>query len=157
LTSPTQNASFSSPANVTLTATASSPNGPVSRVEFYTGSKILGTITASPFSGIWTNVPSGNYRVYARVFDSTGASTTSTPIDFTVHPSGSTANYIRTGRPGFEFSLRVPQAGLYRLEYSTNLVNWTTLGTFQCVSNLDFMDTAATSQTRCFYRAISSP
>ena len=157
LTSPTANASYSSPANVTLTATASSPNGAVSRVEFYTGSKLLGTITSSPYSGTWTNVPSGNYRVYARVYDSTGASTTSTPVDFTVHPPSSTASFIRTGTPGFEFSLRVPQAGLYRLEYSTNLLNWTTLGTFQCASNLDFLDTAATNWTRCFYRAVSSP
>jgi hypothetical protein len=157
LTSPTQNASFSSPANVTLTATASSPNGAVSRVEFYSGSKILGTITASPYSGIWPNVPSGNYRVYARVYDSTGASTTSTPVDFTVHPPSSMANFVRSGNAGFEFSLRIPQAGLYRLEYSTNLVNWTTLGTFQCVSNLDFLDTAATNRPSCFYRAVSSP
>lgn len=157
LTSPTQNASFTSPANVTLTATASSPNGAVSRVEFYSGSKILGTITASPYNGIWPNVPSGNYRVYARVYDSTGASTTSTPVDFTVHPQGSTANFVRVGRPGFEFSLSVPHTGLYRLEYSTNLVNWTTLGTFQCVSNLDFLDTAATNRPSCFYRAVSSP
>jgi hypothetical protein len=157
LTSPTQNASFTSPANVTLTATASSPNGAVSRVEFYSGSKILGTIAASPYNGIWPNVPSGNYRVYARVYDSTGASTTSTPVDFTVHPQGFTANFVRVGNPGFQFSLSVPHAGLYRLEYSTNLVNWTTLGTFQCVSNLDFLDTAATNRPKCFYRAVSSP
>jgi len=157
LTSPTANASYSSPANVTLTASASSPNGAISRVEFYSGSKILGTITSSPYSGVWTNVPSGNYRVYARVYDSTGAATTSTPVDFTVHPSGSAANFVRVGRPGFEFSMHVPKTGLYRLEYSTNLVNWTILGTFQCVSNLDFMDTTATNRSRCFYRAISSP
>ena len=157
LTSPTANASYSSPANVTLTASASSPNGAISRVEFYAGSKILGTITSSPYSGVWTNVPSGNYRVYARVYDSTGAATTSTPVDFTVHPSGSAANFVRVGRPGFEFSMHVPKTGLYRLEYSTNLANWTILGTFQCVSNLDFMDTTATNRSRCFYRAISSP
>jgi Zn-dependent metalloprotease len=157
LTSPTPNASYSSPANVTLTATASSPNGTISRVEFYTGSKLLGTITSSPYSGVWTNVPSGNYRVYARVYDSTGASTTSTPVDFTIHPPALTADFVRAGKTGFEFSLRVPQAGLYRLEYSTNLVNWTTLGTFQCVSNLDFLDSAATNRPQCFYRAVSSP
>lgn len=157
LTSPTENAAFSSPANVTLTATATSPNAAVSRVEFYTGSKILGTISSYPYSGTWTNVPSGNYRVYARVYDATGASTTSTPVDFTVHPQSSTANFVTVGNPGFQFSLRIPQAGLYRLEYSTNLVNWTTLGTFQCVSNLDFLDTAATNRPSCFYRAVSSP
>jgi len=157
LNSPVSNASYSSPANVTLTATASSPNGTVSRVEFYTGSKLLGTITSFPYSGTWTNVSSGNYRVYARVYDATGASTTSTPVDFVVHPPSSTANVVRVGSPGFEFSLRVPQSGLYRLEYSTNLVNWTTLGTFQCVSNLAFLDTGTTNRQSCFYRAVSSP
>ena len=157
LTSPTTNAAYSSPANVTLTASASSPNGAVSRVEFYTGSKLLGTDTTSPYSGIWTNVPSGNYRVYARVYDTTGASSTSTPVDFTVHPPSSTASFARVGRLGFELSLRVPQTGLYRLEYSTNLLNWTSLGTFQCATNLNFLDTAATNRPRCFYRAVSSP
>ena len=157
LTSPTENATFASPANVTMTATASSLNGAITRVEFYTGSQLLGTITSAPYSGVWTNVPAGNYRVSARVYDATGASTTSSPIDFTVHPKNATANFVRTGSSGFELSLRIPQAGLYRLEYSTNLVNWTTLGTFQCTTNLNFLDTAATNRPRCFYRAVSSP
>lgn len=157
LTSPNAGSSYSSPANVTMTASASSPNGSVSRVEFYTGDKLLGTIVSSPYSGVWTNVPSGNYRIYARVYDSTGASSTSTPIDFTVHPQASTAKFLHTGNSGFEFTLHVPQPGLYRLEYSTNLVNWVTLGTFQCVSNLDFLDTAAANRPSCYYRAMSSP
>ncbi len=157
LTSPTANDSFSSPANITLTASAFSQNATVTRVEFYSGSKILGTIASSPYSRAWNNVASGNYRIYARVYDSTGASATSAPIDFTVHPPGASASFVRVGKVGFEFSLRVPQTGLYRLEYSSNLVNWTTLGTFQSVSNLDFLDTSATNRPSSFYRAVSSP
>ncbi len=63
----------------------------------------------------------------------------------------------RPGAAGFEFSLRISQAGLYRLEASTNLVNWVPLGSFYCQTNLSFWDSYATNCQRRFYRAVSTP
>jgi hypothetical protein len=56
--------------------------------------------------------------------------------------------------PGFEFSLRLQQAGRARLEASTNLVDWTSLGSFLVSTNLGYFDPAATNIPRRFYRAV---
>jgi bacillolysin len=157
LTSPSQNAVYNSLGNVTLAATATSPNGSVARVEFYVGSKLIGTDTSAPYSFVWTTVPAGNYRAYARVYDITGAAATSAPVDFTVRPPARAGDFTQSGPPGFEFSLRIPQAGLYRLECSTNLVNWMPLGSYLCTTNLCFFDAGATNWPKRFYRAVSTP
>jgi hypothetical protein len=54
-------------------------------------------------------------------------------------------------------SLRLPQAGLYRLEASTNLVNLVPLGSSYCSTNLAFLDSGASNYPRRFYRAVSTP
>jgi hypothetical protein len=63
----------------------------------------------------------------------------------------------RPGAPEFEFSLKLPQTGLYRLEASTNIINWVPLGSFYCSTNLGFLDSGATNYPRRFYRAVSAP
>lgn len=157
LTNPAPNSIFTAPATVTVSASASDIDGSVSRVEFYSGDKLLLTDTTSPYGVIWSNLPAGVYTVYARVYDNQGASATSPPLLFTVKPPGQTSVMNRAGAPGFEFSLRLPQAGLYRLEASTNLADWVSLGSFYCSTNLGYLDSSATNFPRRFYRAISTP
>lgn len=157
LTNPLPNATFTAPATVPLAATASDLNGTVARVEFYSGDKLLFTDTAAPYGVNWSSLSAGVYTVYARAHDNQGASSTTAPVRFTVNPPAQTGVLNRVGAPGFEFSLKVPQPGLYRLEASTNLVNWISLGSFYCNTNLSFLDSAATNHPRRFYRAISTP
>src|SRR5262245_12700398 len=63
ITSPTAGSSFTAPATISLAATASDPDGTVSKVEFYNGTTLLGTDTTSPYSFTWNNVAAGNYTL----------------------------------------------------------------------------------------------
>ena len=57
---------------------------PVSQVDFYQGTQLLGTSTATPGSIIWNNVPAGNYVLKAVATDSSGLSVTSNPVNISV-------------------------------------------------------------------------
>jgi Bacterial Ig domain len=84
LTRPANNAKFNAPATIGLAATASDPNGSVTRVEFIQGTTLLGTDTSSPYSFDWTDVGAGSYRVRAVAYDNSGASTSSATATVTV-------------------------------------------------------------------------
>ena len=84
LSSPTNGATFSAPATIAIAASAADPDGTVARVEFYSGSTLLGTDTTSPYSFSWTGVAAGTYTLKAIAYDNTGASTTSATVSVTV-------------------------------------------------------------------------
>jgi RHS repeat-associated protein len=84
LISPAQNATFTAPANITLTADAADADGTVTSVEFYQGSTLLTTLSAAPYTFAWTNVPQGAYVLTAKATDDRGATTTSAPVNVTV-------------------------------------------------------------------------
>ncbi|SHM73086.1 glycosyl hydrolase family 18 protein [Chitinophaga sp. CF418] len=88
ITSPAGGASFNAPASVTITASASDPDGSVTKVEFYNGSVKLGEATSSPYSYTWTNVGAGNYTLSAKATDNAGAVTTSATIAIVVNGTG---------------------------------------------------------------------
>lgn len=83
ITSPANGASFTAPANVTVNATATDAEGPVSRVEFYRNNMLVGEDTSSPYSFTNTALPAGSYTMQARAFDSAGLSGTA-QVSFTV-------------------------------------------------------------------------
>jgi hypothetical protein len=91
LTSPTTGQAFTSPATITLTASASAKNGKtISKIEFYNGNTLIGTATASPYSLSWTGVAANSYILTAKASDSGGAATVSSPVAITVDAPGST-------------------------------------------------------------------
>jgi lysophospholipase L1-like esterase len=65
---------------LTLTATASDPDGSILRVEFMSGGTVIGTATTAPYQFPWTVPPAGNYVLTARAVDNASASTVSAPI-----------------------------------------------------------------------------
>ena len=77
LTSPANGASISSPATITLAATASDSDGTIARVDFYAGATLIGSSTATPYSATWANVPAGTYALTAKAVDNLGAVSTS--------------------------------------------------------------------------------
>ena len=83
LSSPTNNASFAAPANLTLVATAADDWG-VTRVEFYQGTTLLGQDTTSPYSLAWTAGQPGSYQLRAVAWDLFGLSATSSVANITV-------------------------------------------------------------------------
>ena len=77
ITNPDDEQQFTAPATVTITASASDPDGNVTKVEFFNGTTKLGEDTSSPYSLAWTNVSAGNYTVHVTATDNDGGSSTS--------------------------------------------------------------------------------
>ncbi|MDX6348859.1 MAG: hypothetical protein QOF84_3649 [Streptomyces sp.] len=81
LTSPAPGATYTAGATVPLAASAAASDGAtVSKVEFYSDTTLLATDTTSPYTADWTGVAAGDYSLYAKAYDSTGASAESTPV-----------------------------------------------------------------------------
>ncbi|HEV7684742.1 MAG TPA: Ig-like domain-containing protein, partial [Pyrinomonadaceae bacterium] len=66
--------------DVLLTTNAQDSDGIVSRVDFYRGTTLIGTVTTFPFVYSWTNVPAGSHSLTAKATDNRGGVTTSTPV-----------------------------------------------------------------------------
>jgi hypothetical protein len=90
LTSPAGGQTFPAPATINFAATASDPDGTVARVEFVSGSAVVGSDTTSPYTFAWTNVGAGSYSLSARAVDNLGAATTTSPLSITVSPGNPT-------------------------------------------------------------------
>jgi hypothetical protein len=84
LTAPANGASFTAPASISITATASDPENQLSRVDFYNGSTLLGSATTAPYSYTWSNAGAGTYSLTAMAYDASGQSTQSAPASVTV-------------------------------------------------------------------------
>jgi subtilisin family serine protease len=83
ITSPTAGAALIR--TVTISSTATDPSG-VTRVEFYAGTRLIGTDTTSPYAWTWnTSVePTGDYTLTTRAYDIWGNVGTSEPVPVTV-------------------------------------------------------------------------
>ena len=87
VTSPAAGAPFTAPATVGIAASASDPDGGVTKVEFFNGTEKLGEDTSAPYTYDWSAVPAGTYSVTARATDTAGAQTTSAVRTVTVNPA----------------------------------------------------------------------
>ena len=87
LTQPSDGATFTAPANVTLAAVASDADGTVAKVEFFNGQTKLGEDTSAPYSFTWSGVGAGTYTLTARATDDLGGVTTSVASTVTVSAS----------------------------------------------------------------------
>jgi hypothetical protein len=84
ITSPVSGTNYNTGATVTITATASDPDGTINKVEFYSGATKLGEVTSPPYEFNWANVQNGNYTLTCTAFDNLGLSTNSTGVEITV-------------------------------------------------------------------------
>jgi endo-1,4-beta-D-glucanase Y len=84
LTAPNNNASYTAPASVTISANAADSDGSIAKVEFFNGSTLLATNTSAPYNYTWTGVAAGSYTITAKATDNSGAVTTSASASITV-------------------------------------------------------------------------
>jgi hypothetical protein len=84
LTTPADGATFTTPATVHLEASASDPDGTVTKVEFFQGTNKIGEATSAPFAIDWVNVAPGGYVLTAKATDNTGATATSVPATISI-------------------------------------------------------------------------
>jgi regulation of enolase protein 1 (concanavalin A-like superfamily) len=84
LTSPAAGATFPVSASVSLSASASDPDGSIVKVDFLVGSTVVGTDTTSPYSLSWNAAAAGTLTITARATDNGGAVATSSGVAITV-------------------------------------------------------------------------
>ena len=87
ISSPSEGATFSAPASITINATAGDLDGSVTNVEFYQGTTRIGQDASSPFAFASNGVPVGNYALRVVATDNTGARGTSAVVNVTVNPN----------------------------------------------------------------------
>ncbi|GAN31524.1 LamG-like jellyroll fold domain-containing protein [Candidatus Brocadia sinica] len=93
ITNPSNGATFTTPTDITITATASDIDGVVSKVEYYAGSTKLGETTSEPHILTWNNVTAGSYVLSAKATDNDGATATSSVVNITVFKAGMVGYY----------------------------------------------------------------
>lgn len=89
LTAPANNASFTAPATISITANAADSDGNIAKVEFYNGANKLGEDATAPYAYSWAGVTAGTYTLTAKATDNDGAVTTSTSVTITVTSTNS--------------------------------------------------------------------
>lgn len=119
LTSPASGATYTAPASVTLAASAADADGTVARVEFYSGSTLLGTDTTSPYNFTWSSVPAGTYSLTAVAYDNVGARIVSAARSITVNALTTTAPTAVV----FQASVDHASVTSYRLDVFANGAN----------------------------------
>ena len=84
LSTPAGNSTVQAPAAITLSASASDSDGTVARVDFYSGSRLIGTATSAPYTITWNNVAAGTYSLTAVATDNLFASSASPAVSVAV-------------------------------------------------------------------------
>lgn len=97
LTSPSNNASFTTLQSINLTATASDADGTIAKVEFYDGATLLNSDASAPYSFVWSNLTVGSHIITAIASDNSGLTKTSTAI--TINVSAAQAPFKGTALP----------------------------------------------------------
>src|SRR5213079_1158337 len=69
---PIDESRFAEPATVTLSAEASDPDGTVTRVDYFSGSTVLGSATNSPYYLTLPGLAAGTYSLKAQAVDNFG-------------------------------------------------------------------------------------
>ena len=87
LTAPAGGATYTAPASVALTASAADSDGTISKVEFYSGTTLLGSDTTAPYNFTWSSVAAGTYSLTAVAYDNAGARVTSAAVSIKVNTS----------------------------------------------------------------------
>jgi RHS repeat-associated protein len=87
ISSPAANSKFVPAAPIPLSVTASDSNttATISKVEYFDGTALIGTVTSSPFSMAWTTATTGLHSITAVATDSQGLTKTSAAVKVTVN------------------------------------------------------------------------
>jgi Bacterial Ig domain/Glucodextranase, domain B len=85
ITVPSDSQAFAIGQAIAIAATASDPDGTISKLEFLADGVVIGSVTASPFTRVWSGAAVGVHVLTVRATDNVGAITLSTPVAITVN------------------------------------------------------------------------
>jgi regulation of enolase protein 1 (concanavalin A-like superfamily) len=91
LTAPAGGSSYTAPANMVVSASASDPEKRMARVEFYANTTRIGSMSMAPYTMTWSGVPTGTYSMTAVAYDLDGARATSAAATISVNTATSTS------------------------------------------------------------------
>ncbi|MDF2454571.1 MAG: C-terminal target protein [Cytophagaceae bacterium] len=101
LTSPANNSSYGAPATIALAANAADTGGgTITKVEFFSGTTLLGSDATAPYTYNWQNVAAGTYTITAKATDNDNTVTTSSAVTVTVTIPQSPYNGVVAQIPG---------------------------------------------------------
>jgi plastocyanin len=153
LTSPSNGASFSAPAMVTIQAAASDSDGSVTNVQFFDGATTLGHASSNPYS-ITANLAPGSHTLTAVASDNLGATTASSDVVIKVLtpvPIG-LSSPKRVSASAFQFDYNADPGLSYVVLRSTDFLDFTPISTNTATTNqVNFLDNSATGTVN-FYR-----
>ena len=94
MTAPANGATFTAPATITLSATASDPENRLAKVDFYNGSTLLASDTSAPSRSPGAASRQAAYQLRAVATDADGASASSATATVTVSTATSTTKRV---------------------------------------------------------------
>ncbi len=99
LTSPANGTNLTGPADILLEAAASDIDGTVSKVQFFSGSTLIGEDETAPYSLAWSGVTTGSYIVIVKAIDNEGNIGAAAPAGLQVvtEPSAPDPTTVSTG------------------------------------------------------------
>lgn len=161
LTSPTSGATFTAPANITISASAADSDGTISQVQFYQGTTLIAVDASAPFSTTWSNVAAGSYSLTAKAIDNKGATTTSSPVSLTVNamavptaPSNLTASSVVRNRIRLDWRDNASNETGFKIERSTNGVDFSQIATVTA-NIVSYTNISFSTNTLFYYRVRS--
>lgn len=72
IVSPAEQVTLDGPATFTVTTKAYDPDSEISRVEFRLNTQLVATDNTAPYTGDFSNIPAGEYQIWATVFTTDG-------------------------------------------------------------------------------------
>lgn len=134
ITNPTNNATFTAPATVTFSATATDPDGSVSELQLYSNGNLVGSYAGGTTSVTLTNLAAGTYTLTAQATDNQNAQASSSPVTITVQPAPSVlqlANPVPLPSASDFQQLGLTVIGnvgsAFTIQGTTNYTTWTTV------------------------------
>jgi hypothetical protein len=142
LTSPAPGAVFTAGGTVPMAATAAAADGAtISKVEFYSDTTLLSTDTTSPYTFDRTGIPAGDYSLYAKAYDSQGASAESAPVG--IHVAAGPALVVTPAQLGVQQG----RTGTFDVKLSTRPATATTVTVARTAGNNGLSVTGGASLT----------
>lgn len=158
---PTNGASYVSPGNIALSATATDDDGEVVEVEFLANNVRLVEVSGPPFAMNWTNAAPGAYSLRAVAKDNSGWETTTPAVFITVSmgpPVIDLAGTLPLPNGTFQVRARGAFGQGFRIDTSETLTNWTPMVTNSFAGEFfDWIDGMAPSFPARFYRVLPAP
>lgn len=136
ITSPDDGQSFTAPASISFSATASVTDGSVARVEFYNGGTKLGQDTTSPYTFAWSNVTAGNYQLIAKAIDNSGGAATDQVAITVTAGSGGGESCAGTGSIQVETWTGISGREISSIPVNSSPASMTTLSLFETPANI---------------------